>query len=391
MANLGGVEPFVYDEQSVALAMMHAHGVERSGEGVLALAASKEPGGAVKAIGAAGASGGGRGKNKKGPKSPNKGPKSSKKGVAAASAGDGGGGSIPKAKVCPPGAPRPVVGTDKLYMDDTLCFAFTGAEVLDVAEAEVASMFNVTLDKTIFHPQGGGQPTDKGVIRAADDSAIFAVHMVKEDRTTGVITHTGCFTAGGVSDLKKTQQQGGLVLEIDGAWRVSCARIHSAGHALDVGMLAMGYSIRPTKGYHFPEGPYVEYEAQSPEQKLSTEEKDALPQRLTAKMEELVATALEDDEIGHFSARFLNKEETLALCEDADMSMFSAEGALVRVTRVAGGWIPCGGTHVGSVADIGRVTVTKAKAKKNTLKVSYSLEGIVLSSERDVASAKVRS
>ena len=167
------------------------------------------------------------------------------------------------------------------------------------------------------------------------------------------------------------------MLEIDGDWRVSCARIHSAGHALDVGMMALGYTIMPTKGYHFPEGPYVEYEARSAQERLSTEDKDSLPERLSAKMAELAAVGVADPAIEEVAVRFLKKDETLDLCPDADLRMFEAEDARVRVIRVGGQWIPCGGTHV-SMSTIGKVTVTKAKAKKSTLKVSYVLEAMVM-------------
>ena len=37
------------------------------------------------------------------------------------------------------------------------------------------------------------------------------------------------------------------------------ARIHSAGHLLDVGMRKLGFEHRPGKGYHYPKGAYVEY------------------------------------------------------------------------------------------------------------------------------------
>ena len=42
-------------------------------------------------------------------------------------------------------------------------------------------------------------------------------------------------------------------------------------------MLALGHTIRPTKGFHSPDGPYVEYEARWADERLSTEAKDALP------------------------------------------------------------------------------------------------------------------
>ena len=176
---------------------------------------------------------------------------------------------------CPIGSPRPRTGTDKLYMDNTTCFRCEEASVVSARASEDGAQTIVVLDKTIFHPQGGGQPSDIGIVRSADSMVVFRVAMVKEDRATGIIEHAGTFEAGDLGALK--QQRAGLVLEIEGPWRVSCARIHSAGHALDVAMLALGHTIRPTKGYHFPDGPYVEYEARSAEERLSTEAKDALP------------------------------------------------------------------------------------------------------------------
>jgi alanyl-tRNA synthetase len=40
---------------------------------------------------------------------------------------------------------------------------------------------------------------------------------------------------------------------------------------------------------------------------------------------------------------------------------------------VTGNPCPCGGTHVASTDQLGEVTVTKIKKKKNTLKVSYTI------------------
>ena len=55
--------------------------------------------------------------------------------------------------------------------------------------------------------------------------------------------------------------KGGLAVgcKVDEKNRRLCARIHSAGHLLDVAVHDLGFRWRPGKGYHFPDGPYVEY------------------------------------------------------------------------------------------------------------------------------------
>jgi Ser-tRNA(Ala) deacylase AlaX len=58
-------------------------------------------------------------------------------------------------------------------------------------------------------------------------------------------------------------------MAIDSQKRIFNARNHSAGHLIDIAMknIGLGY-LKPTKGFHFPEGSYVEYEGdfqESPE------------------------------------------------------------------------------------------------------------------------------
>jgi Ser-tRNA(Ala) deacylase AlaX len=49
-------------------------------------------------------------------------------------------------------------------------------------------------------------------------------------------------------------------MKIDAEFRRVNARIHSAGHLLDVAMNRAGRTdLKPGKGYHFEAGPYVEY------------------------------------------------------------------------------------------------------------------------------------
>lgn len=69
------------------------------------------------------------------------------------------------------------------------------------------------------------------------------------------ILHVGKYTVG--SEFKAGA---GVKLSLDLAFRSTHARIHSAGHLLDIAMhRAQRPDLKPAKGYHFEAGPYVEY------------------------------------------------------------------------------------------------------------------------------------
>ena len=49
------------------------------------------------------------------------------------------------------------------------------AKVLHFEKTEKENELAVILDRTIFHPQGGGQPADEGFIRSQDGAINFKV------------------------------------------------------------------------------------------------------------------------------------------------------------------------------------------------------------------------
>ena len=62
---------------------------------------------------------------------------------------------------------------EKLFYNDSFATTFT-AEVMDCFENK--DHFAIVLDKTLFYPEGGGQPCDHGVIRFNGETAeIFDV------------------------------------------------------------------------------------------------------------------------------------------------------------------------------------------------------------------------
>lgn len=167
--------------------------------------------------------------------------------------------------------------TEALYQTDTYLFTAT-ATVIGITPLD-GEQWAVMLDATCFHPQGGGQPADVGTITSIEGGDPYVVKGCKKD-PAGVVSHQG--------DAAPTFAVGAKVnLSVEQGPRVKNARVHSAGHLIDVAMTACGVGLKPTKGYHFTPGAYVEYEG-----KLSAEERDALVPKLQASMDELVAKVI---------------------------------------------------------------------------------------------------
>ena len=242
------------------------------------------------------------------------------------------------------GLPRQLVrccatytATDALYLGDSSLLETT-ATVLGVEQSDEG--WTVVLDATVFHPQGGGQPSDVGVMGDAKVVSVFAEGRAGKG---GVVYHAlEAEPSFGVGDA--------VACQVDAAHRLRSARTHSAGHLIDVAMQRCGVGLEPTKGYHWPNGAYVEY-ADPPETRMTPDERAALKPTLQAALDELIA---EDAPTG--------------VATDADGT---------RIVTVGGLPCPCGGTHVSSAANIGAVTIealkSKGSGKSKALRVSYSM------------------
>jgi len=112
----------------------------------------------------------------------------------------------------------------------------------------------VYLDQTVFYPQGGGQPYDTGVI-STDDSKFIVEEVRLAD---GLVLHIGHFEG------QPFMQGEDVKCVVDEERRMLHTRLHSAGHVLDMAVSELGYEWVPGKGFHFPEGSYVEYSVPLP-------------------------------------------------------------------------------------------------------------------------------
>lgn len=62
-----------------------------------------------------------------------------------------------------------------------------------------------------------------------------------------------------------------------------------------------------------------------------------------------------------------NKSEVESLCS-IDTTHYPDQ---IRLVQIAGGYCPCGGTHITSTNQLREVVITKIKCKKGIVKINY--------------------
>jgi Ser-tRNA(Ala) deacylase AlaX len=224
--------------------------------------------------------------------------------------------------------------TKLIYMEHMHQHTCTATIINVKKEGGVAT---VVLDQTVFYPQGGGQPYDTGVI--SNDHGVFSVTEVRYD--DGVVNHIGTFEVGEFS-VGET-----VTCEVDVDTRKIHTRLHSAGHLLDIAIKDLNLKWKPGKGYHFPQGPYIEYAGS-----LHGKEVTELIQEIERKSQEIIERNI----------------QTRVDFSDTK----TQNGKPLRVVYYGDTGIPCGGTHVANLKDISEVTIRKIKQDKGTIKLSYS-------------------
>ncbi|KAE8769555.1 alanyl-tRNA synthetase [Hordeum vulgare] len=260
--------------------------------------------------------------------------------------------SPPPAASFSAGMAAPAGPTRLAYFDDMWALRAPAA-VLSVHQEE-GGRRAVVLDATIFHPQGGGQPADTGVIVSA---ARFLVEDVRVK--DGVVFHYGRFEDADGEELSQGQS---VSMEIDADRRKLNSRLHSAGHLLDSCMTNLGLHMEPGKGYHFPDGPFVEYKGVVP-----TDQLQDTKIQLEKEANELISKGAK------VLVSVFPYEEAAKLCGGALPSYISEDSTprIVKFGDCPG--CPCGGTHVADITDIGNLKVTNIRVKKGVTKVSYSI------------------
>jgi Ser-tRNA(Ala) deacylase AlaX len=256
--------------------------------------------------------------------------------------------------------------TDMIHMSYEGCFQLECfAKVLAVRQMVVNGAtiaVDISLDRTTMHPQGGGQPSDVGVISSLENTTTtpikrsVTITKVTMDRVSSVVTHSGvgdgCWEVGQVVHVAVTAET-----------RRIHSECHTAGHVVDSAMARCHRILPAMKAYHFLDGPYVEYRGTIP-----IEERDTLVTDLQHAFLELV----ENDMPTQIQSMSRANAEEICHPESVDLSEYS-DNDCIRIVTVAGWACPCGGTHVRSTADLKerKWNITGIKSKKGVVRIKY--------------------
>lgn len=235
--------------------------------------------------------------------------------------------------------------TEPLFRDDAYLRSC-------VATVVAAGPDGIVLDRTVFYPEGGGQPGDSGRLAWTDGATIVA--DTKKAVGGGDILHVPAKDAP-IPPVGTTVEA-----EIDWDRRYRHMRMHTCLHLLCAAVDGdvTGGQIGDGKGrldFNLPDGP---------------PDKDALAKALNT-----LVSADHPVEAG-----WIGEDELAARPELVrTMSVKPPSGAgRIRVLRIGEGTVdlqPCGGTHVRSTGEIGSIAVRKIENKgRQNRRINLTLE-----------------
>jgi Ser-tRNA(Ala) deacylase AlaX len=185
----------------------------------------------------------------------------------------------------------------------------------------------ITVDKVTMHPQGGGQPADQGAVSGRN-----VLHVAKSDDTIRYYLHRDQgFDPGDRVEVV-----------VDPAIRYTNARWHTAGHFIAAIVEAEAPEYRAFRAHHWPGQARVEF---------------AGPENLGDLTNGDIADSVQDwvDR----ASREVRPVEVMH------------SGGIRHIQIGEFGPVPCGGTHLTSTRDVGRVGIRKVKFNNGAFVVGY--------------------
>jgi len=228
--------------------------------------------------------------------------------------------------------------TERLYYSDSYLRTF---EARVVARLEAHGQPAVILNRTAFYPEGGGQPSDRGVLNRVE------VVEVQTRETDGEVLHilSAPLAAEAVTGVVDHTRRFDLMQQHTGQHILSQAFIHTAN--------------AETVSFHLNPDPN--------EGALTIDlNQAALTPAEIDRAEEFANTVVVENRA--VRARFVSTEELPALPLRKPPQVDQA----IRIVEIEGfDWSACGGTHVARTGEIGIIKIVKAEKRGAETRVEF--------------------
>ena len=230
-------------------------------------------------------------------------------------------------------------------MNLQLCYsdAYAAEVEASVVAVDAAESPLVVLDRTVFYPGGGGQPSDRGLFLRSSDGRSWTVRAAR--KSGGEIVHE--LVAGteppSVGDL--------LRVDLDWTRRFALMRTHTALHAL-CGVVWRDYCALVTGGNMEPGAGRMDFEFE----RMSGD--------LVAEIEATVNAELARER--DVRVNVLPRDEAFAIPDliRTKISLLPEGIELIRTIEIVGLDLQAdGGTHVANTREVGQIRVTGYESK----------------------------
>jgi alanyl-tRNA synthetase len=235
--------------------------------------------------------------------------------------------------------------TVRAYLEDSYTQS-TDCSVLRVVQEKNSAY--LALDRTIFHPRSGGQPSDVGSIEGSS----FRVDVKRAMNQSGVIVHFA--KAEGKLDI------GPATCKIDWANRFLLMRRHTAAHLLDHCLATLTSSRVETTDSWLGDDPYVGYGGPA--------HSDLDLKRLEELGNGLIRQGLNVD------IKTMDRSDAERLITDAPNFARLPKSQKLRIVTIEGQLpIPCGGTHVRTLSEIGGIEVRRTEPAEAGFRLHFEV------------------
>jgi len=193
----------------------------------------------------------------------------------------------------------------------------------------------IELEDTIFYGKSGGQPGDEGKI-IADDQKIEVNDTIKKDGSIKNILEN-------INGLSKNQK---IIAKVNWDKRYKYMRMHSALH-----LMCASIPLGVTGGQIGYEKSRLDFN--DPDKEIKKEE---LQEKINALMEEDHKITYE-----YIDSKILESQPELVRTMSVKPPKIDGKLRFVKIGNVD--FQPCGGTHVRSTKEIGKITIGKIENK----------------------------